>query len=346
MSQISLTFPDGNKRDYAAGITAAEVASDISTSLGKKAISATVNGVHYDLQWPIDADATIAINTMKDAEPALELVRHDLAHIMARAVQEIWPDVKVTIGPVINNGWYYDFDRKEPFTPEDLGLIEKKMKDIINLRDGVRTEVWERDRAIQHYKDTGEPFKVELIESIRALNGFCIGAAGYPEGHVENPDREAVLRHQKAKVDAGAELLVSQFFLVNEFFLKWRDRLHRGGVRVPIIPGLLLPSSAEALFRMSKLCGVSIPGSLRAKLERFADDPGALKEIGWNHLEAQTESLLREGIEGVHLYALNRLETVRRFSQLIQPVTDRHDTYSENPEKYSIAENSKIPLTA
>ena len=166
MSQISLTFPDGNKRDYAAGITAAEVASDISTSLGKKAISATVNDAHYDLQWPIDADATIAINTMKDAEPALELVRHDLAHIMARAVQEIWPDVKVTIGPVINNGWYYDFDRKEPFTPEDLGLIEKKMKDIINLRDGVRTEVWERDRAIQHYKDTNEPFKVELIESI------------------------------------------------------------------------------------------------------------------------------------------------------------------------------------
>jgi len=167
MSQISLTFPDGNKRDYAAGITAAEVASDISTSLGKKAISATVNGAHYDLQWPIDADATIAINTIKDTEPALELVRHDLAHIMARAVQEIWPDVKVTIGPVINNGWYYDFDRKEPFTPEDLGLIEKKMKDIINLQDGVRTEVWERDRAIQHYKGTNEPFKVELIESIR-----------------------------------------------------------------------------------------------------------------------------------------------------------------------------------
>ena len=97
MPQISFTFPDGNKRDYTAGITAAEVASDISTSLGKKAISATVNGAHYDLQWPIDADATIAINTMRDAEPALELVRHDLAHIMARAVQEIWPDVKLPL---------------------------------------------------------------------------------------------------------------------------------------------------------------------------------------------------------------------------------------------------------
>jgi threonyl-tRNA synthetase len=166
MSQISLTFPDGNKRDYAAGTTAAEVASDISTSLGKKAISATVNGAHYDLQWPIDTDATIAINTMKDAESALELVRHDLAHIMARAVQEIWPNVKVTIGPVINNGWYYDFDRKEPFTPEDLGLIEKKMKDIINLRDGVRTEVWDRARAVAHYTDNNEPYKVELIDAI------------------------------------------------------------------------------------------------------------------------------------------------------------------------------------
>ncbi len=166
MSQISLTFPDGNKRDYDAGVTPAEVAASIATSLAKKAISATVNGDHWDMQWPITEDAAIAINTMKDEAPALELVRHDLAHIMARAVQEIWPDVKVTIGPVINHGWYYDFDRKEPFSPEDLGLIEKKMKEIINLRDGVRTEVWERPRAIQHYNDTNEPFKVELIESI------------------------------------------------------------------------------------------------------------------------------------------------------------------------------------
>ena len=117
-------------------------------------------------------------------------------------------------------------------------------------------------------------------------------------------------------------------------------------MRVPTIPGLLQPTSAEALFRMSKLCGVSFPVSLREKLERFADDPGALNEIGWNHLEAQTESLLREGIEGVHICALNRLETVRRFSQLIQPVTDRDDTYPENPRKYSNAENSKIPMIA
>ena len=166
MAQISLTFPDGNARDFAPGITPGEVAADISKSLGKKAISATVDGQHWDLQWPIANDAVIAIHTMQDAAQADELIRHDLAHVMARAVQAIWPDVKVTIGPVIENGWYYDFDRKEPFTPEDLGLIEKKMREIINARDPVRTEVWDRPRAVKHYEEAGEPFKVELIEAI------------------------------------------------------------------------------------------------------------------------------------------------------------------------------------
>ena len=166
MASVSLTFPDGNAREYEAGITAAAVAESISKSLAKKAISATVNGEHWDLSWPINEDATIALHTMQDDEQANELVRHDLAHIMARAVQEIWPDTKVTIGPVIKNGWYYDFDRKESFTPEDLITIEKKMKEIINKREPVRTEVWDRDVAIKYYEDRGEPYKVELIEGI------------------------------------------------------------------------------------------------------------------------------------------------------------------------------------
>ncbi len=165
-SQISLTFPDGNARQYATGITPADIAADISTSLAKKAISADVNGTHWDLQWPITEDAQIAINTMKDDAPALELIRHDLAHIMARAVQEIWPEVKVTIGPVIDNGWYYDFDREEPFTPEDLGRIEARMKQIIAARDPVRTELWPREKAIEHYRGTHEPYKIELIDAI------------------------------------------------------------------------------------------------------------------------------------------------------------------------------------
>ena len=166
MSQISLTFPDGNKRDYAAGVTAAEVALSIAPGLAKKAISASVDGAHYDLQWPINANATIAIHTMADDAQALELIRHDCAHIMARAVQEIWPDVKVTIGPVRDYGWFYDFDREEPFTPEDLGQIEARMKQIINARDPVKTEVWSRARAVEYYRGRHEPFKLELIDRI------------------------------------------------------------------------------------------------------------------------------------------------------------------------------------
>ena len=166
MSQISLTFPDGNKRDYAAGVTAAEVAASIAPGLAKKAISASINGAHVDLQWPILSDAMIAIHTLADDEVALELIRHDCAHIMARAVQEIWPDVKVTIGPVRDYGWFYDFDRAEPFTPEDLGAIEAKMKQIINARDPVKTEVWDRARAIAYYQERNEPFKLELINRI------------------------------------------------------------------------------------------------------------------------------------------------------------------------------------
>ncbi|MCA0994344.1 threonine--tRNA ligase [Alloyangia pacifica] len=166
MSQISLTFPDGNAREFEQGVTPAEIAAAISKSLSKKAISATVNGAHWDLQWPIDADSTIAIHTLQDEEQALELIRHDLAHVMARAVQAIWPDTKVTIGPVTEYGWFYDFDRAEPFTPEDLGQIEAKMKEIIAARDEVKTEIWDRDRARKFYEDSGEGYKVELVDRI------------------------------------------------------------------------------------------------------------------------------------------------------------------------------------
>ncbi|CUH44176.1 threonine--tRNA ligase [Ruegeria atlantica] len=188
---VSLTFPDGNARSYDAGVTPAQVAADISNSLAKKAISATVNGQHWDLQWPIESDAQIAIHTMKDEEQANELIRHDLAHVMARAVQEIWPATKVTIGPVIDNGWYYDFDREEPFTPEDLGLIEKKMKEIINKRDPVTTEIWDRQRAIEFYKANNEPYKVELIEAIPGDEPLRM----YWHGHWQDLCRGPHLQH-------------------------------------------------------------------------------------------------------------------------------------------------------
>lgn len=166
MTDITLTLPDGATRTYPSGTTGADVAASISKSLAKAAIACRIDGELRDLSIPMERDHGFAIVTTKDTGDALELVRHDCAHIMARAVQEIWPDTKVTIGPVIENGFYYDFDRAEPFSPDDLEQIEKKMREIIALRDPVRTEVWDRPRAVQHYSDNNEPYKVELIESI------------------------------------------------------------------------------------------------------------------------------------------------------------------------------------
>jgi threonyl-tRNA synthetase len=163
--EVAVTLPDGAVRRYPAGTTAAEVAADISKSLGKAALAARIDGRLVDLSHPIEEDVALGIVTARDEE-ALGLIRHDAAHIMARAVQELWPDVKVTIGPVVENGWYYDFDRAEPFTPEDLAAIEARMREIIAKRDPVRTEVWDRDRAIRHYEALGEPYKVELVEAI------------------------------------------------------------------------------------------------------------------------------------------------------------------------------------
>jgi threonyl-tRNA synthetase len=203
MAPISLSFPDGNTRSYEAGITALQVAESIAPSLAKRAISATVDGRHWDLQWPITADASVQINTAKDEGPALEIVRHDLAHIMARGVQEIWPDVQVTIGPVIDNGWYYDFDRKEPFTPEDLGQIEARMKQIINARDPVRTEVWDRDRAITYYKERGEPYKVELIDAIPGNEPLRM----YWHGHWQDLCRGPHLQHTGQVPTDGFKLM-------------------------------------------------------------------------------------------------------------------------------------------
>ena len=164
--QITFTLPDGAERSYPAGVTAADVAADIAPSLARRAISASLDGRHVDLAWPLEAGGALAIHTMKDDAPALELIRHDLAHVMARAVQELWPDTRVTIGPVRDQGWFYDFDRAEPFTPEDLGAIEERMRAIIAAGDPVRTELWDRARARAHYEAAGEPFKVELVDRI------------------------------------------------------------------------------------------------------------------------------------------------------------------------------------
>lgn len=162
---ISLTFPDGNSREYDAGVSGAEVAESISKSLAKKSVAMKLDGELKDLADPIQNNAKIEIVT-RDDDDALDLIRHDAAHVMAEAVQELYPGTQVTIGPTIENGFYYDFDRDEPFTPEDLPKIEKKMAEIIQRGDAFSKEVWDREKAIKTFKEMGEDYKVELIDAI------------------------------------------------------------------------------------------------------------------------------------------------------------------------------------
>ncbi|MET0482494.1 MAG: TGS domain-containing protein, partial [Aestuariivirgaceae bacterium] len=162
---ISLTFPDGAARSFAAGVTGREVAASIAKSLEKKSVAMTVDGVLSDLADPINADAKIRFVTRDDPE-ALELIRHDAAHVLAEAVQELYPGTQVTIGPVIDNGFYYDFHRNQPFTPEDFPAIEAKMREIIARDAPFTKEVWDRDKARKVFAGKGEGFKVELIDAI------------------------------------------------------------------------------------------------------------------------------------------------------------------------------------
>ncbi len=163
--QITLTLPDGATRTYPAGTTGAQVAESIAKSLAKAAVAIRLNGELCDLSLPINADANIAI-IRRDDDAALELIRHDAAHVLAEAVQSLFPGTQVTIGPVIENGFYYDFARNEPFTPEDFAAIEKKMKEIVAKAQPFTREVWDRKTAIETFKAKGENFKVELIEDL------------------------------------------------------------------------------------------------------------------------------------------------------------------------------------
>ena len=160
-----ISLPDGKTLNFQKEVTGLEIADKISKSLSKQALIMSVDGQLKDLYFSIDKDCSVKIFTSKDPE-GLEVIRHDTAHIMAMAVQELYPGTQVTIGPVIENGFYYDFARKEPFTEDDLKKIEKRMSEIIDKDVKTRREVWERDKAISHFKKIGEKYKAEIIESI------------------------------------------------------------------------------------------------------------------------------------------------------------------------------------
>ncbi len=163
--KITITFPDGNKKEVDKGINGLELASQISKSLAKESVAIKINNEIKDISLPINGDASVAI-LKRDSEEALELIRHDCAHVMAEAVQELFPGTQVTIGPAIENGFYYDFARDEPFTVSDLPKIEKKMHDIIQRNKNFIREVWSKEESIKHFKDKGENYKVELINDL------------------------------------------------------------------------------------------------------------------------------------------------------------------------------------
>ncbi|WP_321488141.1 threonine--tRNA ligase [uncultured Hyphomonas sp.] len=162
---IKVTLPDGSEREYADGASPLDVAESISKSLAKKALAAKVDGEMWDLVRPLESDANVAIITDRDPE-GLELIRHDAAHVLAQAVQELYPDAQVTIGPVIDDGFYYDFAREEPFSSDDFEKIEKKMAEIIDADYPIIREVWDKDEAIETFKKIGEDYKAQIIDDI------------------------------------------------------------------------------------------------------------------------------------------------------------------------------------
>jgi len=165
--QVTVTLPDGKALTFPKGVTGGEIAAAIGPGLAKAALIITLDGKEWDLFRPIEQDAKIRIITRKDPE-SLELIRHDMAHVLAMAVQALYPGTQVTIGPAIEDGFYYDFARAEPFTPDDLPKIEDEMRKIIKAGLPTRREVWPRDKAVEHFKGIGESYKAELISSIPA----------------------------------------------------------------------------------------------------------------------------------------------------------------------------------
>jgi threonyl-tRNA synthetase len=166
-NQLSITLPDGSTRAFEGPVTGGEIAASIGPGLAKAALAVKVNGELRDLTRPIERDAAVEIVTAGH-EDSLELLRHDCAHVLAEAVQELYPGTQVTFGPAIENGFYYDFARDQPFTPDDLAVIEKRMHEIVDRNEAITREVWERDAAIRHFAGLGEKYKAEHIETLPA----------------------------------------------------------------------------------------------------------------------------------------------------------------------------------
>ncbi|MDR2332302.1 MAG: threonine--tRNA ligase [Burkholderiaceae bacterium] len=202
---VQITLPDGSQRQYPGPVTVAEVAQSIGSGLAKAALGGKVDGKAVDTSFSIDHDAALAIITAKDAE-GLDLIRHSTAHLLAYAVKELFPDAQVTIGPVIENGFYYDFSYKRPFTPEDLAAIEKKMTELANKDEQVTRRVLPRDEAVAYFKSLGENYKAEIIASIPSNEDVSLYREGSFEDLCRGPHVPSTgkLKHFKLMKVAGA----------------------------------------------------------------------------------------------------------------------------------------------
>ena len=177
MNNIALTMPDGSVRPFARGGTGADLAAAISRSLAKRAVAVRVDGALRDLLEPLTEDAAVEIVTRDDPD-GLDLIRHDAAHALAEAAKELYPEVQITIGPVIENGFYYDFSRAEPFTPDDLALLEERMREIVDRDEPIAREVWDRDEAARFFEGEGEHYKAEIIRSIPSAEPITLYRQG------------------------------------------------------------------------------------------------------------------------------------------------------------------------
>jgi threonyl-tRNA synthetase len=173
----TITLPDGSEKQFDAVTRGADIAASIGKSLARDAVAVRVNGELWDLTRDIEDDATVEIIT-RDSDEGVELLRHDAAHALAEAVKELWPETQVTIGPAIENGFYYDFSREEPFTEDDLLVIEERMKEIVDRDESISREVWDRDEAVAFFRGVGEKYKAEIIESIPAGESITLYRQG------------------------------------------------------------------------------------------------------------------------------------------------------------------------
>lgn len=286
--QIKITFPDGSSREFLSGVTGAEIAKSISISLAKVALAIRVNEELRDLSRAIEEDAKIEIITPKSGADALEIIRHDTSHIMAEAVKELFPETQVTIGPAIENGFFYDFAREHPFALEDLEKIEKKMMEIVKRDEPLIREVWKRDDAVKFFNSIGEKYKAEIIETMILARSDNRTEQFEEMARREESSSESLSEHRCAAQTTQQRSQNSN----SEGYVT----LYRQGNFIDLCRGPHAPSTGHIKhFKLMKLAGAYWRGdSKNEMLQRIYGTAWESKESLDNHLHMLEEASRRD----------------------------------------------------